>query len=85
VNDFCAEGRHVAQDNASLVCNVSITVRWLISGWQPDQNGGYVMTVKVGPKRFEFEKGKAAFVVPSLDKLPWVIDTLIKVVRAGEL
>lgn len=53
--------------------------------WQPDQNGGYVMTVKVGSKRIEFEKGKAAIVVPSMDKLPTVIDTLIKAVRAGEL
>jgi hypothetical protein len=57
------------------------TSRW----WQPDQNGGYVMTVKVGSKRIEFEKGKAAIVVPSIEKLPSVIDTLIKAVRAGEL
>jgi hypothetical protein len=57
------------------------TSRW----WQPDQNGGYVMTVKVGSKRIEFEKGKAAIVVPSIEKLPGVIDTLIKAVRAGEL
>jgi hypothetical protein len=57
------------------------TSKW----WQPDQNGGYVMTVKVGSKRIEFEKGKAAIVVPSIDKLPTVIDTLIKAVRAGEL
>jgi hypothetical protein len=57
------------------------TTKW----WQPDQNGGYLLTVKVGSKRIEFEKGKAAIVVPSLDKLPGVIDTLIKAVRAGEL
>jgi hypothetical protein len=57
------------------------TSKW----WQPDQNGGFVMTVKVGSKRIEFEKGKAAIVVPSMDKLPGVIDTLIKAVRAGEL
>ena len=57
------------------------TSRW----WQPDQNGGYVMTVKVGSKRIEFEKGKAAIAVASLDKLPGVIDALIKAVRAGEL
>ena len=57
------------------------TSKW----WQPDQNGAYLLTVKVGSKRIEFEKGKAAIVVPSLDKLPTVIDTLIKAVRAGEL
>jgi uncharacterized protein DUF6641 len=57
------------------------TSRW----WQPDQNGAYLLTVKVGSKRIEFEKGKAAIVVPTIDKLPNVIDTLIKAVRAGEL
>ena len=57
------------------------TSRW----WQADQNGAYLLTVKVGSKRIEFEKGKAAIVVPSIDKLPTVIDTLIKAVRAGEL
>jgi hypothetical protein len=31
------------------------------------------------------EKGKAGIVVPSKDKLPTVIDTLIAAVRAGEL
>jgi len=57
------------------------TSKW----WQPDQNGGYVMTVKVGSKRIEFEKGKAAIAVGSLDKLSGVIDSLIRAVRAGEL
>ena len=57
------------------------TSKW----WQPDQNGGYVMTMKVGSKRIEFEKGKAAIAVGSLEKLPGVIDALIKAVRAGEL
>jgi hypothetical protein len=57
------------------------TSRW----WQPDANGGYVMTLKVGSKRIEFEKGKAAIAVGTLEKLPGVIDALIKAVRAGEL
>ena len=57
------------------------TTKW----WQADQSGGYVMIVKVGSKRIEFEKGKAAIAVGSLDKLPGVIDALIKAVRAGEL
>ncbi len=55
------------------------------SRWQPDQNGGNVSAAKVGSKRIEFEKGKAAIVVGSLEKLPNVIDTLIKAVRGGEL
>jgi len=57
------------------------TSKW----WQPDQSGGFVMTMKVGSKRIEFEKGKAAIAVGSLEKLPSVIDALIKAVRAGEL
>lgn len=57
------------------------TPKW----WQADPNGGYVMTVKVGSKRVEFEKGKAAIAVGTLEKLPGVIDALIKAVRAGEL
>lgn len=57
------------------------TSKW----WQPDGNGAYVMSVKIGSRRIEFEKGKAAISVASLDKLPAVIDALIKAVRAGEL
>lgn len=57
------------------------TSKW----WQQDPSGSVVMTVKVGSKRIEFEKGKAAIAVGSMDKLPGVIDALIKAVRAGEL
>jgi len=57
------------------------TSKW----WQADAIGGYVMTVKIGSKRIEFEKGKAAIAVGSLEKLPAVIDSLIKAVRVGEL
>jgi hypothetical protein len=39
------------------------------------------MILKVGSKRVEFEKGKAAITVGTLDKLPGVIDSLIKAVR----
>jgi hypothetical protein len=41
--------------------------------------------VMFGARPIEFEKGKAGIVVPSRDKLPAVIDTLISAVRAGEL
>ena len=57
------------------------TSKW----WQTDASGGYVMTIKVGSKRIEFEKGKAAIAVGSLETLPAIIDSLIKAVRAGEL
>lgn len=48
-------------------------------------NGQYVMSIKFGSRPVEFEKGKAGIAVPSKEKLPGVIDTLIAAVRAGEL
>jgi len=53
--------------------------------WKADPAGQVVMSVKFGAKPIEFEKGKAGIVVPSKDKLPALIDTLIAAVRAGEL
>ncbi|MEW6639023.1 MAG: DUF6641 family protein [Pseudomonadota bacterium] len=53
--------------------------------WKTDQSGQLVMSVKFGARPIEFEKGKAGILVPSKDKLPAVIDTLIEAVRAGEL
>jgi hypothetical protein len=53
--------------------------------WKTDPAGQVVMSIKFGAKPLEFEKGKAGIVVPSKDKLPVVIDTLISAVRAGEL
>jgi hypothetical protein len=53
--------------------------------WKTDPVGQVVMSIKFGAKPLEFEKGKAGIVVPSKDKLPIVIDTLISAVRAGEL
>ena|SRR5579872_5804831 len=53
--------------------------------WRVDQNGSYVFFIRTGWKPVEFEKGKSAIVVPSLDRLAPVIDTLINAVRAGEL
>jgi hypothetical protein len=38
-----------------------------------------------GWKPVEFEKGKAGISVPSLDKMPGVIDAVITAVRNGEL
>jgi uncharacterized protein DUF6641 len=48
-------------------------------------NGSYVFFVRLGSKPIEFEKGKNAIAVPSLDKMPLVIDILITAVRNGEL
>jgi len=43
------------------------------------------MVQRSGWKPVEFEKGKAAIAVPSLDKLPSTIDTGFTAVRNGEL
>jgi hypothetical protein len=53
--------------------------------WKIVPSGQLIMSIKFGAKPIEFEKGKAGIAVPSKDKLPGVIDTLIAAVRAGEL
>jgi hypothetical protein len=53
--------------------------------WRTAPNGSIVFFVRAGQKAIEFEKGKSAITVPSLDKLPSIIDTLIAAVRNGEL
>ena len=57
----------------------------ILPWWRLAPNGSYVFFIKASQKAVEFEKGKAAIAVPSLDKLPALIDTLIGAVRAGEL
>jgi hypothetical protein len=44
-----------------------------------------LLVLRSGSKSIEFEKGKAAVSMAAIDKLPSVIDTLIKTVAAGEL
>ena len=53
--------------------------------WRIASNGSFVFFIRAGQKPIEFEKGKSAIAVASLDKLPSVIDTLIAAVRNGEL
>jgi hypothetical protein len=53
--------------------------------WRVDAHGSYVFFVRLGSKPIEFEKGKNAISVPSLDKIPAVINILITAVRNGEL
>jgi hypothetical protein len=53
--------------------------------WRVNEDGSYVLFVRVGSKLIEFEKGKNAVAVPSLDKMPLVINILITAVRNGEL
>jgi hypothetical protein len=47
-------------------------------------DGSYVFFIRLGSKPIEFEKGKNAIAVPSLDKIPLVIDILMTAVRNGE-
>ena len=53
--------------------------------WRLDANGSYVFFIRSGSKPIEFEQGKNAIAVPSLDKVPLIIDILITAVRNGEL
>ncbi len=61
------------------------TKQRVLPWWNSQPNGSFVFFIRSGWKPIEFEKGKAAIAVPSLEKLPSVIDTLIAAVRNGEL
>jgi len=53
--------------------------------WKELPDGSVIMTLRVGFSAVEVEKGKAGIAVPSRDKVPDVIETLVAAVRAGEL
>ena len=53
--------------------------------WRRDEAGNLVLTIKVGLKALEFEKGKAGIAVGAPERLESVIDTLIAATKAGEL
>jgi hypothetical protein len=53
--------------------------------WREDVLGNLALTVRVGGRAIEFEKGKTAIVVPGMDQLVPTIETVIAAVRAGEL
>jgi hypothetical protein len=57
----------------------------VLKWWGLHPSGSYAFCVRNGWKVIEFEKGKSAIAVPSLDHLPSAIDTLITAVRNGEL
>jgi hypothetical protein len=59
------------------------TKQRVLPWWSAQPNGSFVFFIRSGWKPIEFEKGKAAIVVPSLEKLPTIIDTLIAAVRNG--
>ena len=53
--------------------------------WRVDEKGFTVLTVRYGFKPLEFEKGKAAIAVGTVEKLESVLMTLIAATRSGEL
>jgi hypothetical protein len=53
--------------------------------WKIDGSGFVVLTVRYGFKPLEFEKGKGAIAVGTVEKLEGVLTTLIAATRAGEL
>jgi hypothetical protein len=53
--------------------------------WRSVPNGTFAFFIRAGFKPIEFDKGKTALAVASIDKLPSVIDTLITAVRNDEL
>ena len=53
--------------------------------WRSDETGSVVLTVRLGLKAVEFEKGKSGVAVGAMDRLDAVIGTIIEAVRAGEL
>jgi hypothetical protein len=61
------------------------TKQRVLPWWTVQPNGSYAFFIRSGWKPLEFEKGKAAIAVPSLEKLGVIIDTLITAVRNGEL
>jgi hypothetical protein len=61
------------------------TKQRVLPWWTAQPNGSYALFIRSGWKAIEFEKGKAAIAVASLEKLPTTIDTLITAVRNGEL
>jgi DNA invertase Pin-like site-specific DNA recombinase len=56
----------------------------ILPWWRTAPNGSYALAIRLG-NLVEFEKGKTAISVPTLDKLTSVIDTLISAIRNGEL
>ena len=53
--------------------------------WKIDDAGNVVLTIKIGLRTLEFEKGKTGIAVGAPERLESVLDTLIAATRAGEL
>jgi hypothetical protein len=74
----------VREKNAAGVKELVEKQQKVLPWWRGAANGSYAFGIRAG-KQVEFEKGKTAVIVASIDKLPGVIDALIGAVRNGEL
>ena len=74
----------VREKNAAGVRELIEKQQKVLPWWRVAQNGSYAFGIRAG-KQVEFEKGKTAVIVASIDKLPGIIDTVITAVRNGEL
>jgi hypothetical protein len=53
--------------------------------WKQSLDGKVMLTVRSGLRRIEFEKGKTAIIVSSMDELPKLIKGLMDAAQTGEL
>ena len=53
--------------------------------WRSDDRGSVILTLRVGFRAIELEKGKTGILVGSIEQLPEIIGVIIAAVRAGEL
>ena len=75
--------RWVIQDNG---VKERVEEKRRVRPWWRDNDAGQVaLSVRYGAKAMEFEKGKAAILLDSRDKLVPTLETLIAAVKAGEL
>ncbi len=70
-----ADGSKILQDH----------YRRLKPWWKTDDDGNVILTIKVGLRTLEFEKGKAGIAVGAPERLESVMETLIAATKAGEL
>ena len=74
----------VREKNAAGIKELVEKLQKVFPWWRVAANGSYAFGIRAG-KQVEFEKGKTAVIVASIDKLPGVIDTLVTAIRNGEL
>ena len=72
----------VETDGERILTQKCIPVRpW----WKQTLDGKVIFFVRSGVRRIEFEKGKAAIVVASIDELPKLIKGIMDATQTGEL